>query len=177
MGPRRNHLIWLSLVGLALCFAPSISRWWALGFLTLPFVALGLWRRIDPPPPPQRVTLDGEGVTRELRGGKTERVSWKELIEVSVLTTSDGPFGDDFFWMLRGRDGGGCLVPGPLAGDLMGRLQRLPRFDNEQAVRAAGSTTEAHFLCWKGEAGEGLVAAEPAPTISAARTEPRVAPS
>ena len=163
MEPRRNHLIWLSLVGLGLWFVPGVGRWWAFGLLLFPFVALAIWRRVDPPPPAQRVSLDAEGVTRELRGGKTERVSWKELTEVSIFTTSDGPFGDDFFWMLRGRDGG-CIVPGPIAGDLMGRLQRLPRFDNAQAVRAAGSTSEAHFLCWKGDAGEGLAAASPAPT-------------
>jgi len=160
MGARRNRLVWLSLVGMGLCFGPGVLRWVGIALMVLPFVALAIWRKLDPPPPFEVITIDGEGVTRAFANGKSEHIAWKDLTEVSILTTSGGPYVDDFFWVLLG-EGSGCFVPGPLAAGLMGRLQRLPGFDNEQVLRSVGSVTEAHFLCWKGKAGEGLLAAAP----------------
>jgi hypothetical protein len=100
------------------------------------------------------VAVNADGVVHELSATKAERVAFSDLVEISILTTANGPFREDLFWVLRGRDGSACVVPSSLAGGLLERLQRLPRFDNELVTRAAGSTTGARFLCWKGEPGE-----------------------
>ena len=101
-------------------------------------------------PQPDTVAFDGEQVTRTLPDGRTERVRWNELEEISIVTTADGPLTEDVFWMLRGTSGG-CAVPGEARGinELLARLQQLPGFDNEAVVHAMGSTSNATFVCWK----------------------------
>src|SRR5262249_33350686 len=87
--------------------------------------------------------------------------TWDALEEVSVLTTAEGPFAEDVFFVLAGGGGSGCVVPqgAPESGELLERLQRLPGFDNEAFIRAMSSAEDARFLCWRrvvegdGEAG------------------------
>ena len=97
------------------------------------------------------IRIDDRGVRRTLAGGNAEQVAWNDLLEVSVITTGDGPFAEDVFFVLAGTGGSGCIVPqdAPESGPLLDRLQRLPGFDNDALVRAMGSTEEARFVCWR----------------------------
>lgn len=83
--------------------------------------------------------------------GIVETVQWDELQQVQVLTTSDGPFAPDCFWLLRGPETTGCCIPQGATGDaeLLDRLQQLPGFDNKVFIDAQGSTEEALFTCWQ----------------------------
>lgn len=101
--------------------------------------------------PVQPIHIDAHGVRRELPGGKVEQVTWEDLREVAVLTTSDGPFAEDVFFVLAGQDGSGCVIPhgATESTQLLERLQRLPGFDNEAFIRAMSSTQEATFVCWR----------------------------
>jgi hypothetical protein len=76
---------------------------------------------------------------------------------VVVLTTSDGPFAEDVFFMLAGQNGTGCIVPqgAPESTQLLERLQRLPGFDNGALIRAMSSTEDATFRCWRRPLGAG----------------------
>ncbi|MGC4118311.1 MAG: hypothetical protein QM765_27910 [Myxococcales bacterium] len=104
------------------------------------------------------VRIDERGVWRDLGDGRSESVAWAELTAVWIATTADGPFSEDFFWVLQAGAGQGCVVAQKLAGDFLGRLQRLPRFDNEAVIQASMCTEEGRFDCWKGAPGEGLAA-------------------
>ena len=99
------------------------------------------------------VTMDEAGVRRELSNGTVEHVTWAELARVEILTTDEGPFCEDFFWLLFGREGG-VLVSGEDAQaiGLLDRLQKLPDFDNIAVIEASGSTDNARFLCWQAPA-------------------------
>ena len=84
--------------------------------------------------------------------GLVESVRWDDLERVEVLTTSDGPLLPDVFWLLHGSAGnGGCVIPQGATGDgeLLKRLQELPRFDNKAFINAMGSTQPALFVCWE----------------------------
>ena len=96
------------------------------------------------------VHLTDEEVVCERPDGLIERVRWDDLQRVEVLTTNDGPFAPDVFWMLFGTSGG-CAVPQGATGDreLLHRLHALPGFDNESFIRAMGSTENARFPCWR----------------------------
>ena len=82
--------------------------------------------------------------------GTVERVGWDDLQKVEVVTTGDGPFAPDVFWVLHGRNGG-CAIPQGATGDrhVLERLQALPGFDNEAVIAAMSSTSARRFLCWE----------------------------
>lgn len=100
------------------------------------------------------ITLDDKGVTRHLATGQDERVLWKDLAEVQIVTTGEGPYVDDVFFLLVGRDGSGCSVPQsePVSDQLLERLQKLPGFDNRKVIEAMSHMGDGKFLCWKAPA-------------------------
>src|SRR5688572_6390310 len=99
----------------------------------------------------ETVIFDDEAVSRTMRDGRIERVRWDRLCEVGIITTDEGPFVDDVYWMLIGDDGTGCAIPSSATGcdALLRRLQALPGFDNLAVVQAMGSTDNASFVCWR----------------------------
>jgi hypothetical protein len=98
------------------------------------------------------IEMDEAGV-RKVTGEKVlEAVAWDVLNKVEILTTSDGPWGEDMFWVLHGADSTGVIVPSGMAPEgLVARLQALPGFDNEAVIEASGSTSRATFACWAAE--------------------------
>jgi hypothetical protein len=103
------------------------------------------------------VEVTSEGVTVRRPGTTPGHVAWNQLTEVALVTTSAGPSADDVFLVLRGADAGSCVVPNPLANELVPRLLRLPGFDHEKFIAAMGSTSEAAFVCWTGRPGDGNI--------------------
>lgn len=79
-----------------------------------------------------------------------ERISWDDLQSVEVVTTDQGPFSPDVFWVLHGS-AGGCVIPQGATGDkqLLERLQRLPEFDNKAVIRAMTLATNNRIVCWQ----------------------------
>ena len=98
----------------------------------------------------ETITFNSQSVSRRRTSGETESVRWQDLQEVSIITTDQGPFVDDLFWVLIGREGG-CLAPSQANGtpELVERLQQLPGFDNEAVLQAMQSTQNDKFLVWK----------------------------
>lgn len=94
------------------------------------------------------ISIDDVGVVRRLADGRVEQVRWDHLAEVWVRTTSDGPWGDDFFWILVGDDGSGCVVVDD-DGAVLRRVQSLPGFDNTAVIEACASVGDASFLAWR----------------------------
>ena len=102
--------------------------------------------------PRDTVGYDDVGVTRTLSDGSVEHVRWDALSSVVVMTTDDGPFADDVFWLLIGEgEGSGCAVPSQADGAsaLVHRLGELPGFDHRAMIEAMGCCTSATFLCWR----------------------------
>lgn len=97
------------------------------------------------------LTVDDAGVRRQLADGRVESVAWSDLESVEILTTCDGPFAEDVFFLLFAADGKGCAVPhgAAMETDLLARLQALPGFDNMAAIAAMGSAVERRFPCWR----------------------------
>jgi hypothetical protein len=73
--------------------------------------------------------------------GKTESIRWDELREVGIVTTDEGPWAADVFWLLL-CDGVGCAVPSEAQGarTLLERLSELPGFDARAVIEAMGCT-------------------------------------
>jgi len=66
------------------------------------------------------------------------------------VTTDEGPWNEDVFWLFIGRNGSGCALPGGAAGDdVFERLKRLPGIDYEAVITAMGSAENASFEVWE----------------------------
>jgi hypothetical protein len=102
-------------------------------------------------PDPDRVVVDQVGVRRRLPDGRQEAVGWDDLVEVAIRTTPEGPWREDVFFLLTGRDGGGVAVSQGEAVELglLGWLQALPGFDNQRVVEAMTYAEDALFVCWR----------------------------
>ena len=96
----------------------------------------------------ERIEVDDVGVRRTLGDGRVEVVTWAELVRVEVLTTDQGPYVEDLFFLLFARDGHGCAVRQDQSQALLPRLHQLPGFDFTVFVTALGSTENARFVCW-----------------------------
>jgi len=97
------------------------------------------------------VVVDQVGVRRRLPDGRQEAVGWEDLVEVAIRTTPEGPWREDVFFLLTGRDGGGVAVPQGEAVELelLGWLQALPGFDHQRVVEAMSCAEDALFVCWR----------------------------
>jgi hypothetical protein len=65
-------------------------------------------RKAAPAEQPNSVAVTARGVSVSRPGAGVSRMDWSQLVEVLVLTTSDGPLADDVFLLLRGADGSAC---------------------------------------------------------------------
>jgi hypothetical protein len=160
-------LAFLAVLFAGVCFVAAPSEHFLLtdgAGLALLLVAAALFRRSRPrlQRMPQ-VQLSEEGVSTVDGAGKRTHLAWSHLTEVGILTTSDGPWTEDVYVVLKDDGGQSCLVPHARASELLKRLLRLPGFDHEKFIAAMGSTSEARFVCWTGRPGDGRVAAETPP--------------
>ena len=96
------------------------------------------------------VRLSESEVVCERPDGKVERVAWSDLQKVEIVTTSEGPYVPDVFWVLQGTSGG-CAVPQGATGEkeLLHRLQALRGFDNGAVIEAMTCVLDRRFLCWQ----------------------------
>jgi hypothetical protein len=69
------------------------------------------------------------------------------VIEVALVTASDGPFTGDVFVELSYADDTSEMVP--LDDDLLRLLQALPGFDNEAVIAAMSHTGDAVSVLWR----------------------------
>jgi hypothetical protein len=168
MGARRRLVTALALAlvttGIVSLFFTDIPMVAAVVAILLGVSLLLTMRWLAPTEPAGEVVLvDDQGVRRHTTDGREERIAWDDLVQVSIVTTEEGPFSDDLFFLLQADDGTGCIIASEQAEEtgLVGRLQRLPRFDNEALLQASGCTVDAHFICWQGAPGEGVAAAQP----------------
>lgn len=80
--------------------------------------------------------------------------AWDQLGVVAVRTTDEGPFIEDVYFVFQNHHEEPLLaVPQCADGTqtLVEAIQQLPGFDDENFIRAMGSTVDAWFECWKGE--------------------------
>ena len=155
---RRRRLIGLAGCGVfaAGSFALALQGglpWWAGFFWVACFLALlvpGSKGAVD------EIEVTDLGVSRRfgsrMAKKREEHVSWGELERVEILTTAEGPYADDFFFLLEGRGGNGVAVSNGLAvrhGLVDILQQRLAGLDNKAIIEASGSTQPRRFLVWQ----------------------------
>jgi hypothetical protein len=87
--------------------------------------------------------------------GSSESVQWDDLQQFEIVTTDEGPYATDVYWVLHGSETG-CVIPQGATGDdaLLRRLETLPGSDRAAFARAMGSTSNQRFSIWSRTSAE-----------------------
>lgn len=98
-----------------------------------------------------KYAVDDSGFTEisSTSDGIVKRHLWSDVLHVGVITTEDGPFFYDVFFVIKTRTGDLCITSEDAEEiDLLKQFERLPGFQWEKVVEAMGSTNDATFPCW-----------------------------
>ena len=96
------------------------------------------------------VHMNDEEIVREISDGTTERVRWDELRKVTIITTDQGPFLEDVFFILESSNSGALITHDWATKiQLLEQLEKLPNFNFEQVIKAMTCTDNNSFLCWE----------------------------
>lgn len=95
--------------------------------------------------------FDALKVTMRRTTGIIEQIEWDKITRIEVLTTAEGPFIEDFFFILHGSEKTGCVVPNGLTQgtSFLERLQAFPGFNNQAVIEASTDTSYALRVCWE----------------------------
>jgi hypothetical protein len=142
---------------LALAALVLAERWWVRRFVSRLIARMRRDQESGVADPPRLlpesvyvVRLSKSAVSCTHPNGTVESVTWDDLWRVEIVTTDEGPFLPDVFWILDGSEGS-CVVPQGATGvrELLARLQQFPGFRNEAVIEAGPSTANRRFLCWE----------------------------
>lgn len=98
----------------------------------------------------QSVSFDSLRIAVSYRG-REQSIRWDEIRRLEIVTTDEGPWAPDCFWLLYDA---GCvcrllIVQENMPDGLLSAFQtRLSGFNNEVVIRAMGSTIKQQFLVW-----------------------------
>jgi hypothetical protein len=156
MLPREFVLSVYFYVAAGFALVSAITAWRGVHGWGMPLVAGGLavaFLLLPNAGPRQRefVQIDEGGVAVETKAG-IERVAWTDLNKVRILTTNEGPWKEDVYFLLEARNGHGCAVPHDAAvrTRLLEELQsRLQGVRDDKVIEAMGCTENNSFTIWE----------------------------
>jgi len=86
----------------------------------------------------------------EVAGESKREYLWADVTYVGILTTSDGPWSEDVFFIIKTDQGSVCIDHSQAVEiKLFEQFAMLPGFSYEQVVLAMGCTDDASFKCWE----------------------------
>jgi hypothetical protein len=96
------------------------------------------------------ITITDEYVKVEHPKRKTEQIKWKDIEEIDIITTDEGPFLPDVWLILTGK-GSGCSMPqgAPNFNEIYEKISKYEDFRFEEFIKAMSSTDNARFNLWK----------------------------
>lgn len=129
-------------------------EWAAVGALLVILAGLawvGLSTRTTRSPPRFQIIVDDTAIAVIDNLEQHSDIEWHRLERVDIRTTDHGAMSADLFWGLHTRDKNVVVFPGGAIGEteFIAALQaRLAGFDNDELMRAMGSTSHALFTVW-----------------------------
>lgn len=79
---------------------------------------------------------------------ESTEIPMEEIMEIAIITTSQGPIYPDIFWLLK-SESNYYIIPSEGPGEnFLEEVQHLPGFDNETIIKAMQSTEDDIFKCY-----------------------------
>jgi hypothetical protein len=99
-----------------------------------------------------KVEFDDDKVVYYHPQDEPQSIKWDQLDEVGIVTTDEGPYNEDLYFILMdSTQQNGCAIPQGADGvdALIKRLQELDNFSNEELIKAMGCTDNSRFILWQ----------------------------
>jgi len=100
------------------------------------------------------IKLNDEGVACHFPSkGKTDKIKWSDIALIQVLTTNEGPYVCDVFYVLTDKNDQGVVIPQDKkeSKEVFEKIREFPGFDNKTFIEAMGSAQVKWFTVWKKE--------------------------
>lgn len=97
----------------------------------------------------KEIQVSEEELILEYKNGNKENYLFVELKKASLITTDEGPFVDDVFWLMMFKTI--IMIPQGIPGEdnLLARMQKLPDFDNDAVIEAMTCSENNAFHVWE----------------------------
>ena len=95
------------------------------------------------------VTITEEFIKIEHPRRKTEQILWKDINEIRLINTDEGPFLPDVWLALIGKDSG-CLIPHGAKGydTVYNVVSKYDNFNFENVIKSMACAKNDQFLLW-----------------------------
>ncbi len=95
------------------------------------------------------VTITEEFIKIEHPRRKTEQILWKDINEIRLINTDEGPFLPDVWLALIGKDSG-CLIPLGAKGydTVYNVVSKYDNFNFENVIKSMACAKNDQFLLW-----------------------------
>ncbi|PKL17318.1 MAG: hypothetical protein CVV49_11580 [Spirochaetae bacterium HGW-Spirochaetae-5] len=98
------------------------------------------------------VNVDDEGISCSHPKRNFERINWTDIDEIAIVTTNDGPFFPDVWFVFIGKDTGCSFPQGAtnLTDELLfdNIIKRFKNFDYAIMIQAMSCAENNKFICW-----------------------------
>ena len=111
----------------------------------------GWWKRMRQRALRERLValdIDEEGARVQRGDGSCDELKWSELTAVEIVTTDEGPWSDDIFWLLLSGEHA-CVLPNSAGSEILDQLRSFDGVNTEAIISAMGWTENARFVVWK----------------------------
>ncbi len=97
-----------------------------------------------------KVYMEDKTTYFELLRNKAKIYLFKDLKKASIITTDEGPFEEDVFWLMMFKII--IMIPQGVGVDkLLNRMQKLSGFRNEEVIKAMRCSDNEVFHIWEKE--------------------------
>lgn len=98
------------------------------------------------------VEINGDEIRTLNSEGIESTIKTSDIRQILIETNDSGPWRTDIWWRIIGKEEL-LSIPSGARGEseLLEHFQKLPKFNNEEFVKAMCSTDNALFICWEHE--------------------------
>lgn len=111
-----------------------------------------LFKNLNPKNPEDSylVTLTDEFIKVEHPKRKTEKIEWKDILEIKFINTDSGPAAPDVWLTILGKNSV-CLIPQGAKGfeTVYDIVSKYEGFNFENVTKSMRSTNNDEFILWK----------------------------
>jgi hypothetical protein len=97
-----------------------------------------------------KVTITEELILVEHPRRETEQILWKDITEIKLINTDEGPWLPDIWLTLLDKNGGGCLIPQGANGydTVYDIVSKYEDFDFENVIKSMSCANNMQFQLW-----------------------------